>query len=383
MSKIAIIGATGNVGSRLVEEALRRKHTVTALARDTSAIEPRQGVSAFSVDALDAAALADAIAGHDAVFSATRFASVPEEAIVEPVKRAGVRRLLVVGGAGSLYAAPGQRVLDLPDFPSAYKPEATAGAAFLDALRRERDVDWTFVSPSAEFVPGARTQKFRVGCGRIARRQHGPQLDFVRRLRDRVPRRARKRRPYPAAHHRRILSGTTGAVRAPRRSLSRAGRLPFPRCFAASLPRGSSRQHSAAWDRAARADIPGLPDGSASRERADAFARRRGRAPALIAVVAGAGIGPVDERRRAARSFDHAHDGLRIRQAVIDMLRMRAIPVTRQAIEKRALDPRGFLGRGGASDVLGRRFEQVNRLRPRVRSFRKSCHGIVPGLDST
>lgn len=167
MSKIAIIGATGHVGSRLVEEALRRGHTVTAIARDTSALALQEGLSVQNADALDAAALAEAIAGHDAVFSSTRFASVPEDAIVGPVKRAGVRRLLVVGGAGSLYAAPGQRVLDLPGFPDAYKPEATAGAAFLDALRRERDVDWTFVSPSAEFVPGPRTQKFRLGVDEL------------------------------------------------------------------------------------------------------------------------------------------------------------------------------------------------------------------------
>ncbi|SAK54042.1 NAD-dependent epimerase/dehydratase [Caballeronia temeraria] len=167
MSRIAIIGATGHVGSRLLEEALRRGHTVTAIARDTSALGAREGVSAQNVDVLDSDALAAALAGHDAVFSATRFATVSEPAIVEPVKRAGVRRLLVVGGAGSLYAAPGQRVLDLPDFPDAYKPEATAGAAFLDALRRERDIDWTFVSPSAEFVPGARTQKFRIGVDEL------------------------------------------------------------------------------------------------------------------------------------------------------------------------------------------------------------------------
>ncbi|WP_321793222.1 NAD(P)-dependent oxidoreductase [Caballeronia sp. J97] len=167
MSRIAIIGATGNVGSRLQEEALRRGHTVLAIARDTSALEKRDGLGAQDVDVLDADALASALAGHDAVFSATRFATVSESAIVEPVKRAGIRRLLVVGGAGSLYAAPGQRVLDLPDFPAAYKPEATAGAVFLDALRRERELDWTFVSPSAEFVPGPRTQKFRLGVDEL------------------------------------------------------------------------------------------------------------------------------------------------------------------------------------------------------------------------
>ena len=167
MSKIAIIGATGNVGSRLLEEALRRGHTVTAIARDTSTLPARDGVTAQSVDVLDADALAAAVAGHDAVFSAARFATVSEPAVVEPVKRSGVRRLLVVGGAGSLYAAPGQRVLDLPGFPDAYKPEASAGAAFLDALRHERELDWTFISPSAEFVPGARTQKFRLGVDEL------------------------------------------------------------------------------------------------------------------------------------------------------------------------------------------------------------------------
>lgn len=119
MSKIAIIGATGNVGSRLMEEALRRGHTVSAIARDTSSLEKRDGVSAHDVDVLNADSLATVLAGHDAVFSATRFAKVSETAIVGPVKHAGVQRLLVVGGAGSLYAAPGQRVLDLPDFPDA------------------------------------------------------------------------------------------------------------------------------------------------------------------------------------------------------------------------------------------------------------------------
>ncbi|QSN63749.1 MULTISPECIES: NAD(P)-dependent oxidoreductase [unclassified Caballeronia] len=167
MSRIAIIGATGNVGSRLTHEALRRGHTVTALARDTSKLETREGLDARDVDALDLDALADAIAGHDAVFSATRFSTVPESAIVGAVKRAGVERLLVVGGAGSLYLAPGQRLLDAPGFPDAYRAEATAGAAFLDALRRDRELNWTFVSPSAEFVSGPRTQRFRTGVDEL------------------------------------------------------------------------------------------------------------------------------------------------------------------------------------------------------------------------
>ena len=163
MSKIAIIGATGKVGSQLLAEALRRGHTVSGIARNVSSLEGREGVIGRSVDVLDAGALAEAVAGHDAVFSSAHFAGIPASAIVGPVKKAGVGRLLVVGGAGSLYAAPGMRVIDTPNFPSAYKAEAEAGAAFLEALRAERDLDWTFVSPSAEFVDGARTRRFRLG----------------------------------------------------------------------------------------------------------------------------------------------------------------------------------------------------------------------------
>ncbi|WP_448109159.1 NAD(P)-dependent oxidoreductase [Pseudomonas azerbaijanoccidentalis] len=163
MSKIAIIGATGRAGSQLLEEALRRGHSVTAIARDTSKIGQRAGVVTRNVDALDASALQDAIAGHDVVISAAHFATLPASAVVGPVKKAGVKRLLVVGGAGSLLLPDGTRVIDSAGFPEAYKAEASAGAEFLGTLREEKDLDWTFLSPSAEFVEGERTGKFRAG----------------------------------------------------------------------------------------------------------------------------------------------------------------------------------------------------------------------------
>jgi putative NADH-flavin reductase len=164
MSHIAIIGATGRAGSRLLEEALRRGHTVTAIARKASEkLSGRANVKAVDVDALNAPALEKALAGHDAVFSAAHFSTVPPQAIIGPVQRAGVQRLLVVGGAGSLFAAPGLKVIETPNFPDAYRAEATAGGVFLDALRNEKELDWTFLSPSAEFVEGERTGKFRLG----------------------------------------------------------------------------------------------------------------------------------------------------------------------------------------------------------------------------
>jgi putative NADH-flavin reductase len=164
MSHIAILGATGRAGGRLLEEALRRGHTVTAIARHATAkLADRANVNAIDLDVLDGAALEKAVAGHDAVFSAAHFATVPPAAIIASVKRAGVKRLLVVGGAGSLFAAPGLKVIDTPDFPDAYRAEASAGGMFLGALREEKELDWTFLSPSAEFVEGERTGKFRLG----------------------------------------------------------------------------------------------------------------------------------------------------------------------------------------------------------------------------
>jgi putative NADH-flavin reductase len=163
MSKIAIIGATGRAGSQLLEEALRRGHSVTAIARDTSKIGQRAGVVAKNVDALDAEALQAAVAGHDVVISAAHFAILPVSAVIGPVQKAGVKRLLVVGGAGSLLLPDGTRVIDSEGFPQAYRAEANAGALFLENLRQEKELDWTFVSPSAEFVEGERTGTFRIG----------------------------------------------------------------------------------------------------------------------------------------------------------------------------------------------------------------------------
>ncbi|MDT9631322.1 MULTISPECIES: NAD(P)-dependent oxidoreductase [Pseudomonas] len=163
MSKIAIIGATGRAGSQLLEEALRRGHSVVAIARNTDKLAVRPGVTVKQVDALDANALEQAISGSDVVISAAHFATLPASAVIGPVKKAGVKRLLVVGGAGSLLLPGGGRVIDSEGFPAEYKAEASAGAAFLDVLRQEKDLDWTFLSPSALFDGTQRTGKFRLG----------------------------------------------------------------------------------------------------------------------------------------------------------------------------------------------------------------------------
>ncbi|MGY2398247.1 NAD(P)-dependent oxidoreductase [Pseudomonas sp. SDO5271_S396] len=163
MSKIAIIGATGRAGRELLEEALRRGHSVVAIARHVESIAAKPGVTVKQADALNAGELQQAISGSDVVISAAHFATVPPESVIGPVKKAGVKRLLVVGGAGSLLLPGGGRVIDSEGFPEEYRAEASAGAAFLAVLREQKELDWSFLSPSAEFTETARTGTFRLG----------------------------------------------------------------------------------------------------------------------------------------------------------------------------------------------------------------------------
>jgi uncharacterized protein len=161
--KVALVGATGNVGSRLLAELTSRGHTVTAIARHPEKAPAQPGVTAKRGDASDKAGLAALLAGHDAVVSSLRFFDTDPHTLIGAVKVAGVKRYFVVGGAGSLEVAPGHRLIDTPHFPAEYKAEATKGAEFLDLLRGEKDIDWTYISPSALFIPGERTGKFRLG----------------------------------------------------------------------------------------------------------------------------------------------------------------------------------------------------------------------------
>jgi uncharacterized protein len=160
--KIAIIGATGNVGTRLVNEALHRHHAVTAIARDTSKLTRRTGLSATTGDVTKPETLLPLLKGHDAIISALKFQGTDPLALIDLVRSSGVKRYLVVGGAASLEIAPGQLLIDSPQFPPAYKPEASAGKAFLDALKNVKDLDWTYLSPSVFFGPGERTGEFRL-----------------------------------------------------------------------------------------------------------------------------------------------------------------------------------------------------------------------------
>ncbi|MET0443901.1 MAG: NAD(P)-dependent oxidoreductase [Pseudorhodoplanes sp.] len=164
--KVAVIGASGRGGSRIVEELVRRGHTVTAIARNLEKLPTGPNITAKKGDAHEAG-LADLLKGHDAVISAIRFAQSDPALLIGAVKTSGVKRYLVMGGAGSLEVAPGKKLIDTPQFPDAAKPEASKGGVFLDLLRQENALDWTFLSPAALIEIGERTGKFRVGGDRL------------------------------------------------------------------------------------------------------------------------------------------------------------------------------------------------------------------------
>jgi putative NADH-flavin reductase len=161
--KIALIGATGNVGTRILNEALSRNHQVTAIARGAAGLPAQAGLTAKSVDFTDAATLTAALEGADAALVAVKYHTADPAPIVEAVKRAGVARLLAVGGAGSLKDPTGRDVVDSPDFPAPWKGEALAARAFLVSLRKEDKLNWTLLSPSAMLQPGERTAQYRIG----------------------------------------------------------------------------------------------------------------------------------------------------------------------------------------------------------------------------
>ncbi|HQA09453.1 NAD(P)H-binding protein, partial [Zoogloea sp.] len=141
----------------LLDAALnQRLHTVTDATDDGRRVRN------------DAETLAALLKGHDVVVSSTRFVGGTDAAtLIAAARQAGVKRVIVVGGAGSLEVAPGVALVDTPEFPEIYKAEAIGGSAFLQTLRAETELDWTFLSPSALFEPGERTGRFRLGGDRL------------------------------------------------------------------------------------------------------------------------------------------------------------------------------------------------------------------------
>jgi len=175
--KVALIGASGFVGSALLTELINRGHQVTAIVRNPEKITTTNpSLIVKEGDVLNSSSIAPLIKDQEAVISAynpgwtnphiyTEFLQ-GSKSIQEAAKNAGVKRLITVGGAGSLFVAPGVKLIDSPDFPAAYKEGAQAASEYLDHIKKENDLDWTFVSPAIEMHPGTsgtRTGSYRKG----------------------------------------------------------------------------------------------------------------------------------------------------------------------------------------------------------------------------
>lgn len=171
--KIALIGATGFVGSNILNEFSSRNHEITAIARN-----PKKETNAnwVSADIFETDALAEILKGNDAVINAYNpgWANPNiyddfingSKSIQEAVKKSGVKRFITIGGAGSLFVAPNLQAVDTPDFPKEYYAGATAARDYLNILKEEKELDWAFFSPAFEMHQGittGRKGKYRLG----------------------------------------------------------------------------------------------------------------------------------------------------------------------------------------------------------------------------
>ena len=163
--KIAYIGASGEVGKRIVPELAGRGHQITAISTHPDQIPQLDGVTAKAGDIDDPETLAPLLEDHDAIVSSVQFKKYDHAKLIAAVKASGVPRYFVCGGSGTLLAPGTQtRIMDLPNFPEPAKEPASHAARFLDQLKQEQDLDWTFVMPPPPpgFSPGTRTGKYRL-----------------------------------------------------------------------------------------------------------------------------------------------------------------------------------------------------------------------------
>lgn len=176
--KVALIGSSGFVGKHVQKELLQRGHEVTVMVRKSGGVAPQEGLNVVTGDAYSSESVENAVRGHDAVVSAFNPGwNDPElfdnflrghDAIVRGVEASGVRRLVVIGGAGSLFVAPGVQLVDTEAFiahvPPNIQPGARAARDALNTMRSNTTLDWTFVSPPAFLVEGERTGTYRLGA---------------------------------------------------------------------------------------------------------------------------------------------------------------------------------------------------------------------------
>lgn len=204
MTDIALIGATGNIGSRVLTEALSRGHAVTALTRDASKMKPRAGMTVRQGSTTDAANLAAILAGHAAIIVSVKWNEANIRDVLDAVRRSGVKRALFVVGAGSLLRSDGRTHLDHMADRGVQPPTSKPASLALAELRKVTDLDWTAISPAASIRAGERTGEFRLGGDDLLEDDEGQSQisyeDFAIAIVDEIEKPRHLRRRFTAAY---------------------------------------------------------------------------------------------------------------------------------------------------------------------------------------
>lgn len=177
--KVAIIGASGFIGAALLDEALNRGHEVTAIVRHPEKIKvSNPKLTVKKGDTTSEAELADVLKGNEAVIVSYKTDDTTESvkatnALIDAVRKLGIKRVLLVSGAASLEVAPGKLLIDTPEFPAEWKNLAIATKEALEVVKQANDLDWTALSPAMMIEPGPRTGKFRLGTNQVVFNEKG------------------------------------------------------------------------------------------------------------------------------------------------------------------------------------------------------------------
>jgi len=201
---IVLAGATGNIGSRILDEALRRGHRVTGLSRDPAKLGARDGLQAKKANTTEVAAFADVLKGHDAAILSVKWNENDVHQVLDALRKAGIKRCLFVVGAGSLLRTDGRTHFDHMAEKGIQPPTSKPAALALAEVQKVADIDWTAISPPASIQPGERTGKFRLGRDHLLEDDKGKseisREDFAIAIMDEIEKPKHVRQRFTAAY---------------------------------------------------------------------------------------------------------------------------------------------------------------------------------------
>ena len=201
---IVLIGATGAIGSRILDEALRRGHKVTAVTRDPKKVEARQGMTVSAGSTTDGPALTRLIKGHDVAVVSVKWNENDVRRVIDTIRQSGVKRCLFVVGAGSLLRKDGRTHFEHMAEKGIQPPTSKPAAVAFEEIKKVKDLDWTAISPPASIQPGERTGKFRLGRDQLVENDKGESRisreDFAIAILDELEKPKHVRKRFTAAY---------------------------------------------------------------------------------------------------------------------------------------------------------------------------------------